>query len=64
MPRKAPEVDQLQKNFNLGGKLIVGQVCTIKLLVGFDTSFQVLPPHILFLDVHCCVSQGLQKEDR
>jgi len=57
MPRKVPEVDQLQIDRKLEGKLTVGQVCAINLLVGFDTSFWVLPPRILFLDMHCCASQ-------
>jgi len=39
MPRKVPEVDQLQIDRKLEGKLTVGQVCAINLLVGFDTSF-------------------------
>lgn len=42
----------------------MGRVCAIKLPVGFDSNFRVLPPLcILFLDVRCCASQGLQKGD-
>lgn len=64
MPHKAPEEDQPQKDGNLAGNLILDQVHAIKMLVGFDISFQVLPTCILFPYMHCCASQGLLKEGR
>lgn len=44
MPRKTSEEDQLQNDGNLAGKLILDQVHVIKMLVEFDSGFQVLPP--------------------
>lgn len=44
MPCEVPEVDHLQKDGNLKGKLIAGQVCTIKLLVGLALAFQFCFP--------------------
>lgn len=64
MPRKTSEEDQLQNYGNLAGKLILDQVHVIKMLVEFDSGFQVLPPYILFPYGQCCASQELCKGDR